>query len=54
VLVVQPVAKLDPTGRTAALLRQEYKWIARVSGASIYRSRSQRKTIATRRPSAAT
>jgi hypothetical protein len=53
VLVVQPVAKLDPTGRTAALLRQEYKRIARVGGASIYRSRSQRKTIATRRPSAA-
>jgi hypothetical protein len=54
VLVVQPVAKLDPTGRTAALLRQEYKRVARVGGASIYRSRSQRKTIATRRPSAAT
>jgi hypothetical protein len=54
VLVVQPVAKLDPTGRTAAFLRQGYKPVARVGGAAIYRSRSQRKTIATSRPSAAT
>jgi hypothetical protein len=54
VLVVQPVAKLDPTGRTAAFLRQGYKRVARVGGAAIYRSRSQRKTIATSRPSAAT
>jgi hypothetical protein len=43
VLVVQPPAKLDPSGRTAALLRREYRRVARVGGASVYRSRSQRR-----------
>jgi hypothetical protein len=47
VLVVQPPVKLDPTGRTAALLRREYRRVARVGGVSVYRSRSQRKTSAT-------
>jgi hypothetical protein len=54
VLVVQPPAKLDPSGRTAALLRREYRRVARVGGVSVYRSRSQRKTSATTRPAAAT
>jgi hypothetical protein len=40
VLVVQPPATLDPSGRTAALLRREYRRVARVGGASVYRSRS--------------
>jgi hypothetical protein len=39
VIVVQPPAKLDPSGRTAALLRREYRPVARVAGASVYRSR---------------
>ena len=54
VLVVQPPAKLDPSGRTAALLRREYRRVARVGGVSVYRSRIQRKTSATTRPAAAT
>ena len=53
VLVVQPPAKLDPSGRTAALLRRNYRRVARVGDASVYRSRSQRKTRATTRPTAA-
>jgi hypothetical protein len=40
VLVVQPPAKLDPSGRTAALLRREYRRVARVGGAFVYRSRA--------------
>lgn len=40
VLVVQPPTSLDPSGRTAALLRREYRFIGRVGGASVYRSRS--------------
>ena len=41
VLVVQPPAKLDPSGRTAALLRREYRRVARIGGASVYRSRGR-------------
>lgn len=44
VLVVQPLAKLDPGGRTATLLHREYKRVARVGGASVYRSISHSKT----------
>jgi hypothetical protein len=40
VLVVQPPAKLDPSGRTAALLRKEYRPVARIGGATVYRSRT--------------
>jgi hypothetical protein len=47
VLVVQPPATLDPSGRTAALLRREYRRVARVGGASVYRSRSQNKARTT-------
>jgi hypothetical protein len=54
VLVVQPPAKLDPSGRTAALLRREYRRVARVGGAFVYRSRSHRKTRASTSPSTAT
>ena len=54
VLVVQPPAKLDPSGRTAALLRRQYRRVARVGGASIYRSRSHKNTSATTSPSSAT
>jgi len=54
VLVVQPPAKLDPSGRTAALLRREYRRVARAGGASIYRSKSHRKASATNSPSTAT
>jgi hypothetical protein len=54
VLVVQPPAKLDPSGRTAALLRREYRRVARVADASVYRRRSHRKTRPTRSPSTAT
>jgi hypothetical protein len=54
VVVVQPPAKLDPSGRTAALLRREYRRVARVGGASIYRSKSHRKASATNSASAAT
>ena len=42
VLVVQPLAKLDPGGRTATLLHREYERVARVGGAIVYRSRSHR------------
>ena len=41
VLVVQPPAALDPSGRTAALLRRDYRRVARVGGATVYRSRNQ-------------
>jgi len=41
VLVVQPPAALDPSGRTAALLRRDYRRVARVGGAAVYRSRNQ-------------
>ncbi|TMM27371.1 MAG: hypothetical protein E6F94_02005 [Actinobacteria bacterium] len=41
VLVVQPPATLDPSGRTAALLRREYHRVAHVGGASVYRRKSQ-------------
>src|SRR5437773_10242188 len=54
VLVVQPPAKLDPSGRTAALLRREYRRVARIGGAWVYRSRSHRKASATNSPSTAT
>jgi hypothetical protein len=54
VLIVQPPAKLDPSGRTARLLRREYRRVARVRGVSVYRSRIQRKTSATSSPSTAT
>jgi hypothetical protein len=54
VLVVQPPAKLDPSGRTAALLRRGYVRAARIGDVDVYRSRSQRKTSATTSPSAAT
>jgi len=54
VLVVQPLAKLDPGGRTATLLHQGYKRVARVGGAAVYRSRSHRNTKATTSPSSAT
>jgi len=50
VLVVQPPATLDPSGRTAALLRREYRRVARIGGASVYRSRGSRQA----RPSTAT
>jgi hypothetical protein len=39
VLVVQQPAKLDPSGRTAALLRREYRRVALVGGALVYRAR---------------
>jgi 4-amino-4-deoxy-L-arabinose transferase-like glycosyltransferase len=54
VLVVQPLAKLDPSGRTARLLRREYRRVGRVRGVSVYRSRIHRKTSATSSPSTAT
>jgi 4-amino-4-deoxy-L-arabinose transferase-like glycosyltransferase len=53
VLVVQPPGKLDPSGRTAALLRRDYRRVAWVRGVLVYRSRSQRKTSATRSPNTA-
>jgi hypothetical protein len=40
VLVVQPPAKLDPSGRTAALLRREYRLVAHIGEATVYRARS--------------
>jgi len=40
VLVVQPPAKLDPSGRTAYLLRREYRLVTRIGDATVYRSRS--------------
>jgi hypothetical protein len=54
VLVVQPLPELDRTGRTTRLLRREYYRVATVRGVAIYRTRSQRKTIATNNASAAT
>ncbi|HEX6490523.1 MAG TPA: glycosyltransferase family 39 protein, partial [Gaiellaceae bacterium] len=54
VVLVQPLASLDHTGRTARLLLREYRRVARIAGISIYRSRSQRKIRATARPSTAT
>jgi hypothetical protein len=53
VLVVQPPATLDPSGRTAALLRREYRRFARVGSASVYRSRSHNRARTTT-PSSAT
>jgi 4-amino-4-deoxy-L-arabinose transferase-like glycosyltransferase len=53
VIVVQPLAKLDPSGRTARLLRREYRRVARVGGVPVYRSRIQRKTSATTKPTTA-
>ncbi len=53
VLVVQPPATLDPSGRTAALLRREYRRVARVGGASVYRSRSPNKARTTSQSSTA-
>jgi hypothetical protein len=41
VLVVQPPSTLDPSGRTAALLRREYRRIGRVGDAAVYRSSNQ-------------
>ena len=46
VLVVQPPATLDPSGRTGRLLRREYRRVARVRGVSVYRSRQPRATAA--------
>jgi hypothetical protein len=40
VLVVQPPATLDPSGRTAALLRRGYRRVARIGEATVYRSRT--------------
>jgi hypothetical protein len=40
VLVVQPTRKLDPSGRTAALLRREYRRLGWVGGALVYRARA--------------
>ena len=40
VLVVQPPAKLDPSGRTAALLRHGYRRVARIGDATVYRART--------------
>lgn len=54
VLVVQAPAKLDPSGRTAGLLRREYRRVVQIGGVWIYRSRSQRQASATRSPSTAT
>jgi hypothetical protein len=54
VLVVQPLGKLDRSGRTARLLLREYRRVARIRGVDVYRSRSQRNTSATRSPSTAT
>jgi hypothetical protein len=54
VLVVQPLRKLDPTGRTRLLLRRDYYRVATVRGIGVYRSRSHRKMRATRRPRSAT
>ena len=42
VLVVQPPASLDPSGRTAVLLRREYRRVARIGGAAIYRTKKPR------------
>src|SRR5436305_14237448 len=53
VLVVQPLHQLDPSGRTARLLRREYYRVATVRGIGVYRSSSHRKTRATSRPAAA-
>jgi hypothetical protein len=53
VLVVQPPATLDPSGRTAALLRREYRRVARVGGASVYRSRGPNKARTTSQSSTA-
>jgi hypothetical protein len=39
VLVVQPPATLDPSGRTALLLHREYHRVAAVGGATVYRAR---------------
>ena len=41
VLVVQPPAKLDPSGRTAALLHREYHRVAAVAGATVYGARAR-------------
>ena len=53
VVVVQPPSKLDPSGRTAALLRREYRLVARLGGASVYRSSGHRIASATNSPSTA-
>lgn len=53
VVVVQPPQKLDPSGRTALLLRRGYRRVARIRGVAVYRSRSQRNTNATTSPSTA-
>jgi hypothetical protein len=42
VLVVQSPASLDPSGRTAALLRREYRLVGLVGGAAVYRTRNPR------------
>lgn len=54
VLVVQPLRKLDPSGRTARLLARRYYRVATVRGVGVYRSKSARKTSATTRPATAT
>src|SRR5205814_7883758 len=41
VLVVQPPATLDPSGRSAALLRREYRRVARIGGPSAHRRRAR-------------
>jgi Dolichyl-phosphate-mannose-protein mannosyltransferase len=40
VLIVQPLAKLDPSGRTHRLLRRGYSRVARIGGVAIYRSKT--------------
>ena len=39
VLIVQPLAKLDPSGRTRRLLRREYVSVAMIGGVAIYASK---------------
>jgi 4-amino-4-deoxy-L-arabinose transferase-like glycosyltransferase len=53
VLVVQPPGKLDPSGRTRALLTRGYHRVALIGGVGVYRSKIQRKTSATSKPSSA-
>ena len=39
VVVVQPPRLADPSGATAAILRRDYRLLARVGGALVYRPR---------------
>jgi hypothetical protein len=51
ILVVQELGTIDPSGRTARLILRGYDRIAWIHGVSVYRSKSQRQTSATRSPS---